>query len=178
VGGGAPSPRVPELLLQGRAGDIAAHAVRIEARTNLLFSFEKMALSRRAAFGRRRTRLRRGPLRMLYGRGSDEYRFERWCSVVAGLPRRQTRVLTWPVVTVFPFIVRPDAHFFLKPMVTRLAAQRYGEDFRYVSKPNWATYASLLHLAESVRRDLRDLRPRDHIDIQSFLWVQGSDEYP
>jgi hypothetical protein len=29
-----------------------------------------------------------------------------------------------------------------------------------------------------VRRDLRDLRPRDMIDIQSFLWVQGSDEYP
>jgi hypothetical protein len=29
-----------------------------------------------------------------------------------------------------------------------------------------------------VRRDLRDLRPRDLIDIQSFLWVQGSDEYP
>ncbi|HEV2017467.1 MAG TPA: hypothetical protein VGQ98_04075 [Gemmatimonadaceae bacterium] len=23
----------------------------------------------------------------------------------------------------------------------------------------------------------RDLRPRDMIDIQSFLWVQGSDEY-
>jgi hypothetical protein len=28
-----------------------------------------------------------------------------------------------------------------------------------------------------VRRDLRDLRPRDMIDIQSFMWVQGSDEY-
>jgi hypothetical protein len=25
--------------------------------------------------------------------------------------------------------------------------------------------------------DLRDLHPRDMIDIQSFLWVQGSDEY-
>ena len=25
--------------------------------------------------------------------------------------------------------------------------------------------------------DLRDLRPRDMIDIQSFIWVQGSDEY-
>jgi len=31
--------------------------------------------------------------------------------------------------------------------------------------------------AEVVRRDLRDLKPRDMIDIQSFLWVQGSDEY-
>jgi len=28
-----------------------------------------------------------------------------------------------------------------------------------------------------VRRDLSDLRPRDMIDIQSFMWVQGSDEY-
>jgi hypothetical protein len=24
---------------------------------------------------------------------------------------------------------------------------------------------------------VRDLSPRDMIDIQSFLWVQGSDEY-
>jgi hypothetical protein len=37
--------------------------------------------------------------------------------------------------------------------------------------------ASLLEFAELIRRDLRDLRPRDMIDIQSFIWVQGSDEY-
>ena len=36
----------------------------------------------------------------------------------------------------------------------------------------------VLDFAAVVRRDLRDLRPRDTIDIQSFLWVQGSDEYP
>ena len=24
---------------------------------------------------------------------------------------------------------------------------------------------------------VRDLKPRDMIDIQSFIWVQGSDEY-
>jgi hypothetical protein len=28
-----------------------------------------------------------------------------------------------------------------------------------------------------VEEDLSDLRPKDMIDIQSFLWVQGSDEY-
>jgi hypothetical protein len=38
-------------------------------------------------------------------------------------------------------------------------------------------YASLPEFAEVVRRDLRDLRPRDMIDIQSFIWVQGSDKY-
>jgi hypothetical protein len=28
-----------------------------------------------------------------------------------------------------------------------------------------------------VRHDQADLRPRDMIDLQSFIWVQGSDEY-
>jgi hypothetical protein len=46
----------------------------------------------------------------------------------------------------------------------------------YQSQPSWETYASLLSLARAVRRDLRDLQPRDMIDIQSFLWVQGSEE--
>lgn len=97
---------------------------------------------------------------------------------MASLPRRQTRVLTWPLVTVWGFIAQPKRHFFLKPNVTRIAAGAYEFDFRYQSKPNWETYANLLQFAETVRRDLRDLRPRDMIDIQSYVWVQGSDEYP
>jgi hypothetical protein len=35
----------------------------------------------------------------------------------------------------------------------------------------------LLEFAARVRRDTRDLGPRDMIDAQSFIWVQGSDEY-
>ena len=96
---------------------------------------------------------------------------------MAVLPRRQTRVLTWPLVTVFGFIARPDQHIFLKPNVTKIAAQKYGFDFHYQSKPNWETYASLLEFAETVRRENHDLKPRDMIDLQSFIWVQGSDEY-
>lgn len=69
------------------------------------------------------------------------------------------------------------SHVFVKPNTTRAAAHAYGFDLRYSSKPSWDTYASLLAFAETVRRDLRDLRPRDMIDIQSFMWVQGSDEY-
>jgi hypothetical protein len=96
---------------------------------------------------------------------------------VASLPRRQTRVLTWPLVTVFGFIAQPSQHIFLKPNVTRIAAKEYGINFAYRSRPNWDTYASLLEFAETVRRDQRALKPRDMIDLQSFMWVQGSDEY-
>jgi hypothetical protein len=31
--------------------------------------------------------------------------------------------------------------------------------------------------AKTIRHDLADLRPRDMIDIQSFIWVLGSDEH-
>ena len=166
-----------QLLAARQYHVIALEALRIEARTNLLFSFEKMAVrdAVRTASGARR--FAEGLYAWLYGRDSVESRFGAWCEVIAGLPRRQTRVLTWPVVTVFGFLAQPDRHMFLKPNVTRLAASRYGFDFQYQSRPNWATYSQLLDLAAMVRFDQRDLHPRDLIDIQSFLWVQGSEEY-
>ena len=165
------------LLADGAYDRVAAHAVGTESRTNLLFSFEKMALRDAVKPPAGARAFATGLYDFLHGAGSEERKFERWCEVVASLPRRQTRVLTWPVVTVFGFIARPDAHIFLKPNVTRAAAREYGVDFRYQSRPTWATYASLLAFADVVRRDLRDLRPRDMIDLQSFIWVQGSDEY-
>jgi hypothetical protein len=57
------------------------------------------------------------------------------------------------------------------------AAQAYGFDLASSSTPNWGTYSSFLDLCRTVHDDLADLGPRDQIDIQSFLWVQGSDEY-
>ena len=170
-------PAYRQLLDHGRYAEITEHAVRVESRTNLLFSFEKMALrdAVRSPAGARR--FAEGLYTFLHGKSDDRARFEAWCEVVAELPRRQTRVLTWPLLTVFGFIAQPEHQIFLKPNVTRVAAREYGFDFAYKSRPNWDTYQSLLRFAETVRRDMRDLRPRDMIDLQSFIWVQGSDEY-
>jgi hypothetical protein len=164
------------LMRKGEFSEIAARAVRLESRTNLLFSFEKMAL-RDAVKSAEEARSFAGLYEFVYGAGDVATKFQRWCEVVAGLPRKQTRVFTWPVVTVFGFIALPDMHIFLKPNVTRTAAREYGFDFQYRSRPAWDTYSSLLEFAELVGRDLSDLKPRDMIDIQSFIWVQGSDEY-
>jgi hypothetical protein len=165
------------LLRTKRFDEIAAHAVWIESRTNLLFSFEKMALRDAVKTVAGAQQFAEGLYDLLYGRGAMPARFDKWCEVVAALPRKQTRVLTWPVVTVFGFLAQPDIHFFLKPNVTRLALRLYGLNFAYHSRPSATTYSCLLDLATAVRSDLADLRPRDMIDIQSFLWVQGSDEY-
>ena len=171
-------PGAYSALLRDRAfTEIAQRAVRIESRTNLLFSFEKMALRDAIKTRAGAALFAIGLYDYLHGPGQPEAKFQRWCETVARLPRRQTRVLTWPIVTVFGFIARPEQHIFLKPTVTRVAAREYGCDFAYISRPNWQTYASLLRFGEVIRRDLRDLGPRDLIDIQSFIWVQGSDEY-
>jgi len=170
-------PQYKSLLRQGRVSEIAARAVRLESRTNLLFSFEKMAL-RDAVKSPAGAHLFATELyQFAYGSAKPASQFEQWVEAVERLPRKQTRVLTWPVVTVFGFIARPDKHIFLKPNVTRAAAVEYEFDFQYSSRPAWDVYANLLEFARTVRADLADLQPRDLIDIQSFLWVLGSDEY-
>src|SRR5688572_7460327 len=170
-------PTFRALLDAGDHEHVAKLAVATESRTNLLFSFEKMALrdAVRSPGGARA--FAEGLDAFLHGGDDAQRAFEAWCGVLAQLPRRQTRVLTWPLATVFGFLAQPGRHIFLKPNVTRIAARAYGYDFSYVSRPGWDTYASLLGFADRIRRDQRDLRPRDMIDLQSFIWVQGSDEY-
>jgi len=43
--------------------------------------------------------------------------------------------------------------------------------FRILSLCFW------IEFAETVRCNLADLEPQDMIDLQSFIWVQGSSEY-
>lgn len=165
------------LLKKGAFNEIAALAVRIESKTNLLFSFEKMALRDGVKSEAGAQIFAKGLFDFLHNAGKSERKFERWCDALAGLPREQTRVLTWTTATVFPFIAQPDAHIFLKPTATRRAAREYGFDFQYNSRPSWKIYVNLLEFAETIRRDQSDLQPRDMIDLQSFIWVIGSDEY-
>ena len=165
-------------LDDGQHREVAAAATRIESGRALLFSFEKMAL--RDAVVRSEEGARQfaeGLYDWLYGPGGEGARFERWTAVVRSLPRRQTRVATWPVVTVFGSIARPKVHLFVKPLTIKRAAEAYAFGLNYRPAPGWPTYAGVLDLARTVRADLADLGPRDQIDIQSFLWVLGSDEY-
>ena len=174
-----PEAQFRALLKAREHGEVAARAVRVEQRTrhSMLFSFEKMALrdALKSASGART--FSEGLFEFLHGRAALPERFEAWVDAVEALPRRQTRVLTWPMVTVWGFLAQPDVHVFMKPNKMKAAAEKYGHDLRYRSRPNWETYASLLELAGRVKREQRDLGPRDMIDAQSFLWIQGSDEY-
>ena len=172
----------PELrkLLRARAyREIVTRALAVEQRSrhSMIFTFEKIAL-RDAIRGRAGAELFATALHdFLHGRGDPGRRFDAWVAALHALPRRQSRLVTWPVVTVFGFLAQPRQHFFLKPLVTRRAAQACDLDFPYRAQPSADVYENVLRVAATVRRWLRDLQPRDMIDVQSFLWVQGSDEY-
>jgi hypothetical protein len=167
-----------QMLKAGQYQEIAQTAVRIESRTNLLFSFEKMALRDAVKSPNGAKSFATGLYDYVYGNESLQQRFEQFTEVLDSLPRIQTRVLTWPLQTVFGFIGNPREHIFLKPKVTRLAAEKYHYDFVYRSRPNWETYNNLLGFADLVRADMAPYKPKDYIDLQSFIWVMGSDEYP
>lgn len=165
------------LLIAGQYIEISERAVRIESRTNLLFSFEKMAIRDAVKSIAGACSFATGLYYFLHGSKSDEERFNDWSEALKTLPQKKTRVVTWPIATVFAFIALPSKHIFLKPTVTRAAAKQYDFRFQYEPRLAWETYESLLKFAGRIDRDLRDLSPRDMIDIQSFIWLQGSDEY-
>ena len=167
-----------QLIQDRQFGEIARRASAIESRTNLLFSFEKMALRDAVRSPAGAQVFASALLEFLHGADAIDLRFASWIAALDRLPRRQTRVLTWPLATVFGFIAEPKEHFFFKPTVTRAALLRCGLPLGYASRPSWPVYKALLDSVRKVRLEIADMRPRDMIDLQSFLWVQGSDEYP
>jgi len=134
----------------GEVPEIGSEAIRIESRTNLLFSFEKMAI--RDALKSGRARGLSAKVSMLFYAAPAAAKLNSLAGAKLSLGFRANRaaVLTWPVATVFGFIAQPEAHIFLKPTVTRAAAKEYGFDFRYRSGPSWESYSSLLAFAGEI----------------------------
>jgi len=165
------------LLSEENYSEISLRAVRLETKTNLLFSFEKMALRDAIKSHEGAKAFSEGLYEYVYGKHSFQKRFENFSDVLNLLPRKKTRVSTWPLQTVFGFIANPKENIFLKPRVTQIAARKYKYEFNYNSKPSWETYKSLLDFAAQIKKDTADLKPKDFIDLQSFIWVLGSEEY-
>jgi hypothetical protein len=75
----------------------------------------------------------------------------------------------WPMVTLLPFVARPDLHMLLQPKSSREVAQRLGLELAYEPRPNWSTYSALLRSGKELVEKLRPLGARDHVDIEAFM---------
>jgi hypothetical protein len=133
--------------------------------TNLLSPFEKMRLQE-ALRGPTADELIRAAARFTLGEGKTALlQMER-----ALKPHDSAK---WTVVTYLPFLWRPEEHMFLKPEVTKDFAARVGHRFAtdYEARLDFAIYESLLDLVSKTAAELAEFKPRDRIDVQSFIWV-------
>jgi hypothetical protein len=135
--------------------------------TNLLSPFEKVRLQD----------VLRGPAADPFIRAAARFALGEGKTALAAIEQalKPHDNAKWTVATYLPFLWRPQAHMFLKPEVTKDFAARVGHRLAndYEARLDIGVYESLLDLAAKTEAEIADLKPRDRIDVQSFIWVIG-----
>jgi hypothetical protein len=99
----------------------------------------------------------------------EQARFEALAAAVVAMAPGATHESGWPIVTLLPFVARPDLHLILRPRFACEVAQRLGLDLAYEARPSWRTYSALLRSVDVLLEKLRPLGARDHVDVDSFM---------
>jgi hypothetical protein len=99
----------------------------------------------------------------------EQARFEALAAAVAAMTPALSTEARWPLVTLLPFVARPELHMLLRPRFACESAQRLGLELAYEPQPSWTTYSSLLRSAAVLLEKLRPLGARDHVDVDVFM---------
>jgi hypothetical protein len=110
-------------------------------------------------------------LELLAADASEPSPFEALAAAVAAMPAGATQESGWQLVTLLPFVARPDVHMLLRPRFACEAGRRLGLELSYDAAPNWTTYSALRRSAELLLERLRPLGARDHVDGEVFMQV-------
>jgi len=162
------------LLGGGDQDEICARALKVVSATNLVFPNEKMQLKDGLKAPAHKAKFANAIVDLLYGAEPYQARFERFATMLEEIDSAK-----WTVATYFPFFVFPAEHMFLKPTVTQQAAELCGFEISYDSKLNWKTYDRLLAFSRWLSDELakQEIKPRDMIDVQSFIWCIAPGKY-
>ncbi|MCB1634558.1 MAG: DUF3553 domain-containing protein [Xanthomonadales bacterium] len=160
------------LLKAGEHAEICKRALRLMNATNLVYPNEKMALKDGLAQKDSTVSFAGSLADLLHGEGDIEEQFERFVCVLEELEAAK-----WTTATYFMFFVHPTEHMFVKPTITQNAAEVCGFEISYQPRPNWKTYSAVLKLAKYLRDELAEQKPRDMVDVQSFMWCVAPGNY-
>jgi hypothetical protein len=154
-------------LLTGHSyAEATRDALRVVNATNLIFPNEKMSLRDGLRGARREQQFCEALFSILHDVGTSQGRFTGFSRVLDEL-----QAAKWTIATYYQFLYDPDNFMFLKPVATQRAARTCRFDIHYKPDLNWRTYDSVQAFARYLRDELRELKPRDMIDIQSFMWT-------
>jgi hypothetical protein len=144
--------------------EVCRRAFAVVSRTNLVSPNEKKDLSE-GMKGEGVVHFSRALANLLYGSSSARDRFEQFAKMLEGIGAAK-----WTIATYFRFLAEPETEMFLKPEATKAAAEACGLELNYRPDLNWRTYESLLAVSAFLKEAIADLRPRDMIDVQGFVW--------
>ncbi len=153
------------LLQRGDCAEIAKRASKVVNATNLIFPYEKMALRDGLTEPSAQKEFGIALYSLLYGSGVLEQRFVSFARVLENIDAAK-----WTTATYFLFIVDPSRFMFVKPTITKHSSELCGFEINYRPQLNWLTYKSVLSFSEYLFSEISELRPRDMIDVQSFMW--------
>jgi len=153
------------LLAKGDYAEIVARALKLVNATNLILPNEKMALKDGLVEPASKALFAKALYESLYGQGAPKDRFESFASVLEEIAADK-----WTTASYFLFIVHPRDFMFVKPTITQHAAELCGFEINYKPQLNWTTYDWVLAFSRYLQNKLADLKPRDLIDVQSFMW--------
>lgn len=152
----------------GAFADICHRAMQVVNKTNLIFPNEKMALKDGLKPAGRQRAFALALDALLHGEGKLPSRFDGFAAVLEDMGAGK-----WTVATYFPFLLFPNEHQFIKPTYTQNAATICAFDIDYAPRLGWSTYERMLCFSDYLKSELAalKLKPRDNIDVQSFMWA-------
>lgn len=156
------------LLSQKDYEEISKRALKVVTATNLISPNEKLALKNGLKDPESRELFSENLYQLLYGKEDVKERFIAFARTLEAI-----KAAKWTTLSYFLFIVFPEKYIFIKPIVTEPAAEISAFEINYRPDLNWRTYKSVLDFSEYFWSELKDLKPRDMIDIQSFMWRIG-----
>ncbi len=157
------------LIDAGKHAEIADVIDSIFRATNIPSTFEVKAVHKGLKSGDPAVHLLQAVLAFVARAESTS--FAALFEAVAQLPADGGKVLTWPNVTLLPFLANPKKFMALKPTSTELMAARMNFDLRYNTTPNWPTYEATLRMSTFLMERLALLGAKDMVDVQTFMWV-------
>lgn len=164
--------KLSDLLQRGDIPTITKYAQSVVSKVNLLSRFEASAFRDALKHQEAAQEFFSALYCVLEAPMPAVDSFEPYISSVLNLPSEGgTSPSKWTVLTILPFLARPETYMFLKPNATKVCADRLAFNLNYSPTPNWLTYSKLMEMSDLLMDHLRPLGAQDYIDIQSFIWV-------
>ncbi len=168
--------RIITLLEQKNFEEISELAKKVVNKTNLVFPNEIMSFT--DGLGAKPENAKIFSEALFYHLYSKDSLKKRFMAFVKAL--NQLDAAKWTTASYFLHLAYPENSPFMKPGVTKKAADAFGYPLDYTSNIQWGTYSRLIEFAKFIGKRISAhplLKPRDMIDIQGFMWRADPSKY-